>query len=109
MISRVTSTESIPKSLASAAVSAERFAAFGPPPLIEGEDGAAYDELLARIRAAVKPVDIIDEMFVADVATIEWEILRWRPEVESDQSEPAYGAAIFLGRGARLPPLPATL
>ena len=78
MISRVTSTESIPKPLASAAVSAERFAAFGPPPLLEGEDGAAYAELLARIRAAVKPVDIIDEMFVEDVATIQWEISRWR-------------------------------
>ena len=39
---------------------------------------AAYDELLARIRAAVKPVDIIDEMFIADVVSLEWEVLRWR-------------------------------
>ena len=43
-----------------------------------GEDAATYHELLARIRAAVKPVDIIDDMFIADVAFLEWEVLRWR-------------------------------
>jgi hypothetical protein len=46
---------------------AQRLALFGPPPLIEGEDAAAYDQLLARICAAVKPVDIIDEIFITDV------------------------------------------
>jgi hypothetical protein len=59
-------------------VRAKRFALFGPPPLLEGEDAAAYDQLLARICAAVKPVDIIDEMFIADVVSLEWEVLRWR-------------------------------
>jgi hypothetical protein len=48
------------------------------PHLLEGEDDAAYDELLARIRAAVTPVDIIDEMLIIDVASLEWEVLRWR-------------------------------
>ena len=57
---------------------AQRLALFGPPPLIEGEDAAAYDQLLARIFAAVKPVDIIDEMFTADVVSLEWEVLRLR-------------------------------
>ena len=57
---------------------AQRLALFGPPPLIEGEDAAAYDQLLARICAAVKPVDIIDEMFIADVVSLEWEVLRLR-------------------------------
>src|SRR5258708_32949813 len=57
---------------------AQRLALFGPPPLIEGEDAAAYDELLARICAAVKPVDVIDEMFTADVVSLEWEVLRLR-------------------------------
>ena len=46
--------------------------------MLEGEDAAAYDELLARICAAVKPVDIIEEMFIADVVSLEWEVLRWR-------------------------------
>jgi hypothetical protein len=55
-----------------------RMKLFGEPQLLEGEDAAAYDELLARIRAAVKPVDIVEEMFIADVVTLEWEVLRWR-------------------------------
>ena len=57
---------------------AQRLALFGPPPLLEGEDAAAYDQLLARICAVVKPVDIIDEMYIADVVSLEWEVLRWR-------------------------------
>ena len=36
---------------------AQRLALFGPPPLIEGEDAAAYDQLLAHICAALKLVD----------------------------------------------------
>jgi hypothetical protein len=56
----------------------QRLAVFGPPLLLEGEDSAAYDELLGRICAAVKPVDIIDEMFIADIVALEWELLRWR-------------------------------
>jgi hypothetical protein len=51
---------------------------FGSPQLLEGEDAAAYDELLNRVGAAVKPVDIIDEMFIDDVVSLEWEVLRWR-------------------------------
>jgi hypothetical protein len=57
---------------------AQRLALFGPPVLLEGEDAAAYDQLLARIYAAVKPVDIIDEIFIADVVPSEWEVLRLR-------------------------------
>jgi hypothetical protein len=55
-----------------------RLALFGPPLLIEGEDAATYDELLARMLAAVKPADVIEEMLIADVAMLEWEVLRWR-------------------------------
>ena len=43
-----------------------------------GEDAAEYDELHAAIRAAVNPIDTVDEMFVADVVALEWEVLRWR-------------------------------
>jgi len=56
----------------------QRLSLFGPPLLLEGEDAAAYDELLARMCAAVKPVDVIDEMLVADIVALEWEVLRWR-------------------------------
>jgi hypothetical protein len=31
-----------------------------PPPLIAGEDHAAYDDLLARISAALQPGDILE-------------------------------------------------
>jgi hypothetical protein len=56
----------------------QRLTVFGPPLLLEGEDAAAYDELLARVCTAVKPADIIDEMFIADIVALEWEVLRWR-------------------------------
>jgi hypothetical protein len=44
---------------------AARLDIFGPPPLIEGEDAAAYDELLVRISAAVKPADILEDIWFA--------------------------------------------
>ena len=56
----------------------QRFALFGRPLLIEGEDAAAYDQLLARICSVVKPLDIIEEIFIADLVFLEWEVLRWR-------------------------------
>jgi hypothetical protein len=56
----------------------QRLALFSPPLLLEGEDAAAYDDLLGGICVAVKPVDIIDEMFIADIVSLEWEVLRWR-------------------------------
>jgi hypothetical protein len=48
------------------------------PVLLAGEDDAAYHELLSRVRTAINPVDIIDEIFIADVVSLEWEVLRWR-------------------------------
>ena len=51
---------------------------FGPPPVLEGEDAAAYDEFFGRVCAAIKPIDVIDEMFIADIVALEWEVLRWR-------------------------------
>jgi hypothetical protein len=66
------------KSNPSALAKVQRLTLFGSPQLLEGEDPAAYDELLGRMCAAVKPVDVIDEMFIADVVSLEWEVLRWR-------------------------------
>jgi hypothetical protein len=57
---------------------ARRRTLFGEPLLLEGEDGAAYDELLARVWAAIKPADILDEMFTVEIVSLEWEVLRWR-------------------------------
>ena len=69
-------TNSKSKSAASALPS--RWTLFGQPQLLPGEDAVAYDELLARIRAAVNPIDVIEEMFITDLADLEWEVLRWR-------------------------------
>ena len=71
---------------------AQRLAVFGPPLLLEGEDAAAYDELFARVCAAVKPVDVIDEMLIADIVALEWEVLRWRRLKRALMQEPGLEA-----------------
>src|SRR5580704_5021398 len=53
-------------------------APFGPAPLIEGEDAAAYDELLVRISSAVRPGDIFEEIWVRDIVDLVWEGFRLR-------------------------------
>jgi hypothetical protein len=59
-----------------AAVTAMAFLA--PPPLIKGEDGASYDELLARISGSLKPGDILEEIWVRDVVDLTWDVFRLR-------------------------------
>jgi hypothetical protein len=51
---------------------------FGPAPLIEGEDAGAYDELLLRVSAAVRPADIFEEIWVRDIVDLVWEAFRLR-------------------------------
>jgi hypothetical protein len=51
---------------------------FGPPPLIAGEDLAGYDALHARLSAAVKPKDMLEQIWTRDVVDLTWEILRMR-------------------------------
>jgi hypothetical protein len=68
-----------PKAKSSRAIIPRRRSAlFGSPLLLKGEDAAAYERLVAGIHAAVKPVDTLDEMLVADVVQLEWQVLRWR-------------------------------
>jgi hypothetical protein len=50
----------------------------GPPPLLEGEDEGAYNDLLAKVSGAVKAKDVLEEIWVRDVVDLTWEILRWR-------------------------------
>ncbi len=49
-----------------------------PPSLANGEDAATYRELAARIRAAVAPASIIEEIFARDVADLTWDVVRLR-------------------------------
>ena len=74
-----------PKSKSMTSARARRQALFDEPLLLEGEDPAAYDDLLGEVRAAVKPADIIDEMFTVDVVSLHWEVLAVAPsEIEHD-------------------------
>jgi hypothetical protein len=50
----------------------------GPPLLIDGEDGAEYEAMLARIMAFVKPADVLEEFCVQEVADLVWELARLR-------------------------------
>jgi hypothetical protein len=51
---------------------------FGQPQLLDGEDGVIFQELLKSLRAAIKPLDTIEEMFLDDVVSLQWDVLRWR-------------------------------
>ena len=53
-------------------------ALLGRPPLVRGEDGDAYGELLARVQAAVAPKDVLEEFWVRDVVDLSWEAVRLR-------------------------------
>jgi hypothetical protein len=56
----------------------QRARLYGPPPMLLGEDAAAYEELFTGIHEPVKPVDALDEMLVADVVNLQWDVMRWR-------------------------------
>ena len=49
-----------------------------PAALLAGEDAAAYDDLAARIAAAVRPADILEEIWVRDVVDLVWDVVRLR-------------------------------
>lgn len=51
---------------------------FGPAPLLAGEDSAAYNELLLQVSSAVKPADVLEEIWVRDITDLEWDVLRLR-------------------------------
>jgi hypothetical protein len=51
---------------------------FGRPPLLESEDAAKYDELLARVTETVRPSDLIEEIWIQDIVDLSWEVWRLR-------------------------------
>lgn len=50
----------------------------GPPPLLEGEDAAAYDKLRNEFRLAIRPQDAIEEIWLRDFVDLVWEAARLR-------------------------------
>jgi hypothetical protein len=71
---------------------AARLALLGPPPLLEGEDPAAYNELFARISAAVKPADILEEIWVCVIVDLVWEAFHLRRQKASLMNARAHEA-----------------
>jgi hypothetical protein len=58
-------------------------ALLGPSWIVEGEDPALYEELLARVGAALRPADIVDWLLLKDVVALTWEIQRSRRQRDS--------------------------
>jgi hypothetical protein len=54
-----------------------RFALFDLRPVLEGEDATLYDDLVTRMYDALAPVDFVEEMYLADVVFLQWELMRW--------------------------------
>lgn len=54
---------------------------FGPPPLLEGENRADFDNLLERLARDEKPTDTIEHGWVWDIAVFRWEIARYRRSI----------------------------
>lgn len=50
----------------------------GRAPLIPGDDSSGYDTLLARVSAAVRPGDLLEQAWVRDVGDLIWEAVRLR-------------------------------
>ena len=63
---------------ATATLPAEIRAIFGSPPLLPGEDQEAYAKLHLHVRAALKPVDFIEDCWVQDFSYHTFEIMRVR-------------------------------
>ena len=55
-----------------------RVSFFGPPPLVEGEDPRAYDELLLRVFGVVNPSDLFEEIWTRDILDYSWQVLQLR-------------------------------
>jgi hypothetical protein len=58
-----------------------RLSFLAAPPILRGEDPAAYDDLLARISGEIKPADIFEEIWLHEIVDLCWESLRWRRQL----------------------------
>jgi hypothetical protein len=73
----MTTTPDLP-TLSEPAQSPTDLSFLGSAPLIRGEEVSNYDTLLARISGAVKPADILEEIWVRDVVDLVWDAIRMR-------------------------------
>jgi hypothetical protein len=73
-------------------------ARWAPPPLVAGEDGAAYDDLLVGISGAVKPAGILEDLWVRDVVDLIWDVIRLRRHKASQLAAAASDGMVELLR-----------
>src|ERR1700731_4969802 len=71
-------TAACDSSLPSVSPRSTALALAAPAPVTTGEDLATYDDLLARVAAAVKPSSVIEDLCVRDAVDDAWEVLRLR-------------------------------
>src|SRR2546423_13147289 len=50
----------------------------GEPGLLLGEDAHGYEELLAQVRRALEPRDVMEEMWIRDLVDLAWDVFRLR-------------------------------
>src|SRR5260221_14387512 len=50
----------------------------GRSAVLQGEDGAAYEDLRQRIFGTLRPADIFEEIWTHDVVDLGWEVFRLR-------------------------------
>src|SRR5262249_24488942 len=48
------------------------------PPLLITESAEEFDAIHEHLIRVIQPVDIIDQMYVSDMAHLAWERVRWR-------------------------------
>jgi hypothetical protein len=60
------------------AIHIQQLSSLHPPLLFGREEQDSYDQLFARLSVSVKPVDFIEEIFVSDIASLQWEIMELR-------------------------------
>jgi hypothetical protein len=66
-----------------AAVPQEIRELLGPSWMVEGEDAQLFEDLLAAVASAVKPMDSIDWLLLKDFSDLTWEIQRNRRNRQS--------------------------
>ena|SRR5215510_6343431 len=50
---------------------------FGPPPVLSTENQKAYDDLTMHLLQVFRPHDLIELMYIRQLADITWEIVRY--------------------------------
>lgn len=51
---------------------------FGPAPVLESENSDAYDELLECVTGTIKPLDIVEDVWVRELVDLIWEVRRYQ-------------------------------